>query len=41
MKELISGWFHDVPFDDLSREDIWTFVAWMLYSKYPEEVRGH
>jgi hypothetical protein len=41
MKELISGWFQDVPFDNLSREEIWTFVVWMLYSKYPEEVRAH
>lgn len=40
MKALISGWFMDVPFDELSRDDLYKFVAWMIYSKHPHEV-GH
>jgi len=36
---MISGWFMDTPFEELCREDLETFVAWMLLSKEAEEVR--
>ena len=39
MKAMISGWFMDVPFEDLRKEDLEKFVAWMIFSKPAEEVR--
>ena len=38
-QEMISGWFMDVSFDDLRKEDLQRFVAWMLFSKNVDEVR--
>jgi hypothetical protein len=35
---MISGWFMDTPFEELCREDLETFVAWMLLSKEVHEV---
>jgi hypothetical protein len=36
---MISGWFMDVPYGELNQKDLDKFVAWMLFSKYPHEVR--
>lgn len=36
---MISGWFLDAPFEELRKEDLETFVAWMLLQKDAEGVR--
>ena len=36
---MISGWFLDAPFEELRKEDLETFVAWMLLQKDAEAVR--
>lgn len=36
---MISGWFLDAPFEELRKEDLEMFVAWMLLQKDAEAVR--
>jgi len=31
-REFLTGWFYDVPFEDITRDDVKDFLAWALYS---------